>query len=183
MIPPFHEQNVMMKRRISLLGALWIVILACSISPRTDVFETDTFSFRIPEDWRWGSGDTQIFGSAFQQIVGIRDPHGLFPSANFTVLSSPLNDEADLETRFLQIYAENGFLAETQQQEVVVDGFPGYEIRYTNNVGEALFLYQDIWMEKDAVIYVLSFSCLNNSKENFTSIFDQIVGSFRFKDQ
>ena len=63
-----------------------------------------------------------------------------------------------------------------------MDGLPGYEILYTNNVGEALFFYRDIWLEKDNVIYVLSFSCLKNSKDNYTSIFDHILVSFRFKD-
>jgi hypothetical protein len=140
------------------------------------------FSFNIPEDWSWGAGDIQLFGSAFREIVGIRNPAGLFPSANFTVLTSALNEDASLETRFAQTYANIELFGDVLRQAIEVDGFPGYEISYTDNVGETLFLYRDIWLEKDTDIYVLSFSCLGNSKEDFTSIFDQILDGFRFKD-
>jgi hypothetical protein len=172
----------MKKPIISLFSALFITILACSTSPQTDVFENDRFIFRIPEGWAWGSGDIQIFGSAFQQIVGIRNPGGLFSSGNFTVLMSPLTDEASLETRFTQTYAEIVPFEGVPKQEVVVDEFPGYEISYINNVGTALWFYRDIWLEKDTVIYVLSFSCVGNSKDEFTPIFDQILDGFSFKD-
>jgi hypothetical protein len=182
MIPPFHGESVMMKRKICLMGALLITILACGLSPQKNIFETDTFGFSIPDDWLWGAGDIQVFGSAFQQIVGIRNPQGLFPSANFTILTSPLNDAENFETRVIQTYAKNDNFGEVAKQGVEVDGYTGYEIIYTHNAGEALFWYRDIWLEKDRVIYVLSFSCLKNSKDNYTSIFDQILDSFSFKD-
>ena len=63
-----------------------------------------------------------------------------------------------------------------------MDEFPGYEISYINNMGTALWFYRDIWLEKENVIYVLSFSCLGNSKDDFTPIFDQILDGFSFKD-
>ena len=172
----------MIKRIISLFGALFITSLACSISAQADVFENDGFIFSIPEGWLWGSGDIRIFGSAFQQIVGIRNPQGLLSSGNFTVLTSPLNDEASLETRFTQTYTEIVPFDGVPKQEVVVDEFPGYEISYINNMGTALWFYRDIWLEKENVIYVLSFSCLGNSKDDFTPIFDQILDGFSFKD-
>jgi hypothetical protein len=172
----------MLKPKIFLFGLILLMTLACGLSPQTDVFETDTFSFSIPEDWKWGGGEIELFGSSFQQVVGIRNPQGLFPSANFTVLTSPLDDESSLETRLSQTYKEVGQLGETSTQEVEVDGLTGYEIIYTNNVGEALFVYQDIWVENDQIIYLLSFGSLGNSKEDYTSIFAQILDSFRFKD-
>ena len=99
----------MMKRKICFLIAIIFIILGCGITPVADVYETDTFSFGIPDDWHWGAGDIRIFGSAFQQIVGIRNPQGLIPSANLTVLTSPLSDGANLETRFIETYANTEF--------------------------------------------------------------------------
>jgi hypothetical protein len=171
-----------MKRKISFFAILCMTILACSLSPQAGIFETDRFSFNVPKDWKWGGRDTRLFGSSFQEIVGIRNPKGLFPSANFTILTSPINDEANLEIRISQTYAEIESSGVLSKQEVEVDGFPSYEISYTNNIGEAMFFFRDIWLEKDSVIYVLSFSCLNNSTDSFASTFDQIQGSFSFKD-
>jgi hypothetical protein len=156
---PRSEESFIKKRIISLFSALFITTLACSISPQKDVFENERFMFSIPEGW-WGSGrDIQIFGSAFQQIAGIRNPDGLFSSGNFTVSMSPLNDEASLETRFTQTYAEIVPFEGVPKQEIVVDEFPGYEISYIDNVGTALWFYRDIWLEKDTFIYAFLQLC------------------------
>jgi hypothetical protein len=60
-------------------------------------------------------------------------------------------------------------------------GLAGYEISYLYNLGEGWWQYQDIWLQRGALAYVLSFSSARGAQD-YTSTFDQILDSFQFKD-
>jgi len=58
----------------------------------------------------------------------------------------------------------------------------GYEITYNRPWGEPWWKFQDIWLEKDNVIYVLSFHAPPTSFDTYNDVFEQILESFQFKD-
>ena len=132
-----------------------------------------------------------LFGGKYydlgvEQVVTIYDnPRIMFWSkAFFTVATAPL--DGDLETRFTQTY-ENIELWNTPTMDVKSQPFEegtlsGLEIFYMHPYGEGFYEFHDIWLEKDGVVYVLSFSTKKNEFENYTVVFDQILDSFRFKE-
>jgi hypothetical protein len=178
------QEAFLMKRIIALTVVSLIAILACSLSPpqppQVEAFKNDAFSFSIPEDWSTGTANYLNYGPAFELIVGITD-RSLLPNAMFTVTTSPLIGDKSLESRFTQTYAV-WFMENVSKQEFIQGELSGFEIYYSHNLGEGWNAYHDIWLEKDGVIYVLSFSCPNNSIDDYADIFDQILDSFSFKD-
>lgn len=176
-----------MKFKIPFLFALFLAIMACRlISPQAKagepaIFETEAFSFSVPEGWLWGGSVEEYFGSDAQSIVGIRNPGGLLPSATLTVVGIPRADETSLESRFTQTYTGNTFSEMALRQEYIRGNLSGYEIYYTHPTGEGLWEYRDIWLEKGSFIYVLSFRACCNEYENYAATFEQILASFQFK--
>jgi hypothetical protein len=171
----------MVKKGI-LAGIFIFVTLACSFfSPKTDFFENDAFSFRIPKDWLWGGDDEKHFGTA-QRIVGIRNPQGLLAQATFTIVTFPLTGGTQSGTLFSQVYEELVPNNDESKKEFNQGGLSGFELSYSHPNGEAIWAYRDIWLEKDSVLYVLSFRACCNSYDTYANTFDQILNSFRFKE-
>jgi len=54
----------------------------------------------------------------------------------------------------------------------------GYEMRYRRPWGEPWWQFQDIWLEKDGVIYLLSAHAYN--LETYQEALDAILESFTF---
>ena len=171
----------MIKRIIISVGSLLLATLACSsLYPPASVYENDAFSVSLPEGWGWGTGSS-VYGNAFRQLIQISHPYPL-SIATFTLAKSPLTGEANFESRFTLTYEGFTHIANVSKQEFEHEGLTGYEITYTIPIGEELYAYHDIWLEKDTAIYVLSFSCLERSQDDYTAIFDQILDDFRFKE-
>jgi hypothetical protein len=171
----------MIKRQIFFLCSLLLATQACSnLYPPASVYENDAFSISIPEGWGWGT-ESSVYGHAFKQLIQISHPY-LFSIATFTLATTPLTGEVNLESRFTQTYEGFLHIANVSKQDFEHEGLSGYEITYTLPLGEELYAYHDIWLEKDTTIYVLSFSCLESSQDDYTAIFDQILDNFSFKE-
>jgi hypothetical protein len=168
--------------KLTLIGTFLIAVLACSLSPQVKVFENDAFAFSIPQGWKWGAGNIDHIGTDFQEIVGIRNPEGLLPAANFTVATAPQTGEKSLESWLTQAFEGQNLIEEVSKQAFKKGELSGCEIYYTHPTGEAWFKYRDIWMEKGANIYVLSFRASRNLFNNYSDTFDHILDSFSFKD-
>ena len=171
-----------MRKRISVvLVALILVMLACrSLSAPASTYENKDFRVTIPAGWAWGAGESKSpYGLAFELIVNTSHP-AVLPRAAFTVSTAPLTSTTTLASLFEKTY-EGYSMQAVSKQEYAHDGVSGYEITYTHNLGEGWLRYRDIWLEKGAAAYVLSFSSAANSDE-YTSTFDQILASFQFKD-
>jgi hypothetical protein len=103
-------------------------------------------------------------------------------STYFAVASSPLAGGTDLETRFRQTYDPLiPELREVSQQKFDSGALSGFEIAYQRPWGEPWWQFRDIWVEKAAVIYVLSFHGSPNDFETYKEDFDLILQSFNFK--
>jgi len=157
------------------------------------LFEDENFSFTIPAKWQtmeqlWdqpqevgrdyyalGVGEIIMFTSARVQVDGTY-------SAYFAVASSPLAGGVDMETRFHQTYDPLlPDLRDASQQKFDNGALSGFEITYQRAWGEPWWQFHDIWVEKDAVIYVLSFHATPGDFERHQADFDLILDSFNFK--
>jgi hypothetical protein len=89
----------------------------------------------------------------------------------------------DLESRFTQAYQMAVPEIEDESKSLFEHGdLSGYEITYRRPWGEPWWQFHDIWLEKNSVIYLLSFYASPNSFETYSDTFDQILESFQFKD-
>ena len=160
-------------------------------SPRP--FENEKFSFTIPAGWQtmeelWqqpqdperdyyalGVKEIIMITSARLQVDG---PYGAY----FAVASSPLAGGTDLDTRFHQSYDPLiPELREVSQQKFDNGTLSGLEITYQRPWGEPWWQFHDLWAEKDAVIYVLSFHGSPNDFETYKDDFELILQSFNFE--
>lgn len=195
-------------RKLVIASLLLITSLACRylipnwdkpptvISPPFEsplLFENEKFSFVIPANWQtmeelWGQSqqtDRDYYALGVAEIIMItsaREQADGPYSAYFAVASSPLAGGTDLETRFHQTYDPLiPELREVSQQKFNSGALSGFEITYQRPWGEPWWQFRDIWVEKDAVIYVLSFHGSPNDFETYKDDFELILQSFNFK--
>ncbi len=157
------------------------------------LFENEEFSFTIPAGWQtmeelWERPrelGRDYYALGLEEIIMITNAQvqvdGPF-SAYFAIASSPLAGGTDLETRFHQTYDPLlPDLREASQQKFDNGALSGFEIAYQRPWGEPWWQFHDIWIEKDAVIYVLSFHATPNDFKQHQDDFDLILKSFGFK--
>ena len=97
--------------------------------------------------------------------------------------SSPLASRVDLEGRFTSAYVDPvAEIKEISRQPYEQNGLPGFEITYDRPWGEPWWRFHDVWLEKDAVIYVLTFQAYPASFDEFSDVFGEIADSFRFME-
>jgi hypothetical protein len=180
--------------RLFILPGFMIAILlvGCSFSTKPRTFENETFSFTIPAHWKtieeiWDIPDSSgqdSYSLGVQEIVTIQYPTIKGKGkAYFLVASSPLQNGQDLESRLNQAYqtttpeVENVEIRSFDRNEL-----SGYEITYKRPWGEPWWKFRDIWLEKNNTVYVLSFHAPPDSFDKYNDIFEEIIGSFQFKD-
>ncbi len=167
--------------------------LACRLTPtEARTFENEKIAFTIPADWQtmeeiWDRPATlekDYKGLGVQEIVTIQyPPKQAQGKVFFVVASSPMAGGQDLESRFVQAYEMAVPKIEDASKHLFEqDELSGYEITYRRPWGEPWWQFRDIWLEKNSVIYVLSFYASPNSFETYSGTFDQILESFQFKD-
>jgi len=169
-----------------------ISLACCHANSKAHTFEYESFSFTIPDGWQtmdeiWGrpaSSGQNYYSLGVQQIVMIQYPPKKGQGKMFfAVASAQLADEQDLESLFTHAYQTTLPKIENESKQPFEHGdLSGYEITYKRPWGEPWWQFRDIWLEKDGVIYVLSFHASPYSFDSYTDTFDQIVESFQFKD-
>ncbi len=175
------------------LGFLLVMALACRLTLSEErPFENESFTFTIPAGWQtmeeiWdrpAAIEQEHKGLGVNELILIQyPPEQGKGEAFFAVSSSPLANEQDLESRFTQAY--QGLAPEIEdvsQQSFELGELSGYEISYRRPWGEPWWQFRDVWLEKDAVVYVLSFYASPDSFETYADPFDQILESFQFED-
>jgi len=164
--------------------------LACRLGPiQAHTYENEMITFTIPSAWQTTeefpyhsvSPEKGYYGLGVQELVLIQyQGQG---KAFFAVAAAPLANGEDLETRFTQAYQMAMPEIENASQQLFEQGeLSGYEITYKRPWGEPWWQFRDIWLEKDAVVYVLSFRTAPDSFDTYSDPFDQILESFRFKE-
>jgi len=166
--------------------------MACRLtSPKARTYEHEAFTFTIPAGWQTSeevfgepTAPREYDGLGVQELVMIQYPAGQGKGkAFFAVAASPLAEGQSLEARFTQAYQTAlPELREVSTRSFEQGNLSGYEITYMRPWGEPWWQFRDIWLEKDGVIYVLSFHALPDSFSACSEAFEQILGSFQFKD-
>ena len=195
-------------RKLIIASFLLVTSLACRflipnweepptiISPPFEsslLFENEEFSFTIPAGWQtmeelWGQPqelERDYYALGVEEIIMITNARaqadGTY-STYFAVASSPLAGGTDLEARFHQTYDPLlSELREVSQQRFDNGALSGFEITYQRPWGEPWWQFHDIWVEKDAVIYVLAFHAAPNDFKQGQDDFDLILDSFSFR--
>ena len=157
------------------------------------LFENEKFTFTIPAKWQtmedlWNmpqAAGKDYYTLGVEEIIMItsaREQEDGTYSAYFAVAYSPLAGGVDLEARYHQTYdplLPN--LREVSQQKIDHSALKGLEITYQRPWGEPWWQFRDLWVERDAVIYVLSFHAAPSDFEAHQDDFDLILNSFNFK--
>jgi hypothetical protein len=195
-------------RKLTVASLLLFTSLACRLvfpsweEPPTVVspliesphpFENEKFTFTIPAGWQtmeelWKQPQKpgmEYYALGVEELIMITSarvqadgPYSVY----FAVASSPLAGGTDLETRFDQTYDRIiPELREVSQQKFDNGTLSGLTITYQRPWGEPWWQFQDVWVEKDAVIYVLSFHAAPNNLERYQDDIDLILNSFSFK--
>ncbi|MBC7227759.1 MAG: hypothetical protein H5T61_11070, partial [Thermoflexales bacterium] len=168
----------MRSRRPILLGLLVVLILTgCRSSAGARTFEHEAFAFVIPVGWKtkaevWGrsaSAGEEYYGLGVREIVTIQYPARRGQGeAFFAVASSPLGDGESLESRFVRAYEEAvPEIRDAVQRPFERGELSGYEITYRRPWGEPWWQFQDVWVERDGVVYVLSFHTYPGDFESY----------------
>lgn len=190
------------QKKVLFVILLFVACLSCifptpekkaNVSTETRTFENEFLSFTIPAGWgtkeevweRPIALEEDLNGLGVREIISIQHPpiQGLV-GGRFTLASSSLASGEDLESRFTQTYENSHITYRDVSKQLFKRGtLSGYEITYSRPMGEPWWQFHDIWLEKDGLIYVLSFHTLTNGFENYADTFDQILDSFHFKEK
>ncbi|MGV8026631.1 MAG: hypothetical protein AB2L18_08745 [Anaerolineaceae bacterium] len=180
---------------------LFVTCLSCSfltpekkvnVSTETRTFENEFLSFTIPAGWgtkeevweRQNILAEDFNGLGVREIISIQhSPIQGQVGGSFALESSSSASGEDLESRFTQTY-KNPYITfkDVSKQPFKRGALSGHEIIYTRPIGEPWWQFHDIWLEKDGLLYILSFHTLTNGFENYSATFDQILDSFQFED-
>jgi hypothetical protein len=175
------------------IGFLLVLSVGCDlVSPQARSFENETVAFTIPAGWQtmeevWdrpATLDKDYYGLGLPELVMIQyPPEQGAGKVFFAVASAPLAEGEDLESRFNQAYAlAVPEIEELSRQPYALGELSGYEITYRRPWGEPWWNFRDIWLEKDGVIYLLSFHATPNSFETYKDTFEEIIASVIIKD-
>lgn len=99
-----------------------------------------------------------------------------------TISSRQIPAGSSLEQEFTDTYA----LIDDEIQLVYmcntkVLGLPAKVEQYDRPWGEPWYSFRDIWVEKEGVIYVISFQSRLKRLEDNQKDFEEVLGSFQFK--
>ena len=180
--------------KILMIGGIVLVMIACqTLAPKAKTFEHSAFSFTIPAGWQtmeelWGypqEAGKDYYALGLEELIMITSAKvkadGLY-SAYFAVASSPLAGGTDLNTRFQQTYDPLiPDLREVSQTTFDNGALSGLEITYQRPWGEPWWQFRDIWLEKDGMIYILSFHGSPTDFEEYQDDLNLILQSFEFK--
>lgn len=182
-----------MKNKLHLTLVAILLILAQSCQPAGPrPYEGDAFALTIPAGWEtyaetWGremQAGKDFYGLGVQTVFTMQSPGGKGKgTAFFSVAAAPLEAGETLADRFERAYANRVPEIEDVKQEPYSRGdLSGFQINYRRPWGEPWWRFNDIWLEKGGVVYVLSFHTAPNGYDLAVAMMEEIVGSFGFKE-
>jgi hypothetical protein len=180
-----------MMKIICTVLCLCCVLAACVLAACTPAgpraFSDAAFSFSYPADWQpmaelfpnYQSG-RDYYKLGFTEnvmVTSVQEQGG--SGAYFAVATQPLALGASPQDVFDNTYAQiAGEITDPSESIRSLAGVDGYEMRYRRPWGEPWWQFQDIWLEKDGVIYLLSAHA--NNLETYQEALDSILESFTF---
>lgn len=180
-------------RKMVLVYLLLVCIAGCQpATARERLYEHEVFTFTIPAGWAtkgevWGSPlepSDDFYGLGVAEVITIQHPKQKGEGkAFFSVASAPLAAGEELQSRIARTYDNaEPEVKDLTQQAFELAGASGQEIRYRRPWGEPWWLFRDVWLEKDGVVYVLSFHAAPAAFGEYADTQDAILESFAFTD-
>lgn len=149
---------------------------------KAQVYEGQGYSFTVPAGWWLDQPGGEYFDLRMDEVVSIHTAAKPGKSkAFFSVATAPLAGGADLEARFNQGYLDlkGSAIEEAESQPFERGNLAGFEITYKRPWGEPWWQFRDVWLEKDGVVYLLSFRAYPTSFADYTETFDTVLDSFQ----
>jgi hypothetical protein len=151
----------------------------------TDGYKNELFSFTEPDGWEFKDGSSSTGINAWNYynlnlniLVEIRSKEKL---PFITISSREMPVGSTLQKEFTDTYA--GALPEIKEIETsqtTVDGRNSIEKRYDRPWGEPWYYFEDIWLEKYGVIYVISYQSHLNPTATDLDIFEKMLNGIHF---
>lgn len=175
---------------ILVLIMLALIPISCKlVSSEPHHYEDPAFKFDYPSDWQtmeelWGfpRQNENYEGLGFNEIIMVTSAQrkGQF-GAYFAVATKALPEGETMDTVFHQTYGQIKYgIREESESTTNLNGIPALVKNYERASGEPWWQFQDMWLEKDGTIYMLSFHCLG-SIEKYQEDLNFILNSFTFK--
>ncbi len=151
-------------------------------------YEDEAVAFDYPHSWRtldtffdaYTPGHNPELGA--DEVIAVADPATSTPWEKFTtsarVLRRDLPAGMTLEALVEQTYARMPIERDISQEALTAAGVPALERVYEQYRGEPLYRVRDVWLEKDGVVYILSFRAMPDGFDEAQADFDRIVESF-----
>ncbi|MBN1537281.1 MAG: hypothetical protein JW908_11160 [Anaerolineales bacterium] len=187
----FHSVLSSKKRPAFMILIVAFITGSCQLFTPSSPHHYDhpVFSFDYPSDWQtmeelWGftQSDDNYYGLGFQEIIMVTSAQkkGKF-GAYFAVAVKALPEGETVETVFHQTYSQvKDGIREESETTANLNGIPALVKNYERASGEPWWQFQDVWLEKEGTIYLLSFHCLSLG-EQYQENLDFILNSFSFK--
>lgn len=152
------------------------------IATKKGNYETDVYRFTIPEGWGLTLSQGEHYDLGVQKNITIHDKSNSKKSvAFFSISSASMSDGETLQSRFDQAYKKGPEIENAVTNPLESDELSGIDITYGRPWGEPRWIFHDVWLEKDGVVYVLTFQSYPNTYETHAETFDSILDSFSFK--
>ncbi len=151
-------------------------------APKDGQYETDFYSFTIPQGWGLTLSQGEFFDLGLQRNFTIHnDPNAKKSVAFFAIASATLSEGETLESRFAQAYKKGPELENAVMNPFETSTLTGIELTYGRPWGEPRYIFHDLWLENDGTVYVLSAYSYPNTYEEHELAFNAILESFSFK--
>jgi hypothetical protein len=174
---------------LALITLAFIPISCKLVSSEPHQYINPAFTFDYPSDWQtmeelWGFQqlDKNYYDLEFQEIVMVTSVQkkGEF-GAYFAVASRVLPDGSTIESVFHNTYSQiHNEIRVASETTINLNGISALVKNYERPWGEPWWQFQDVWLENDGTIYLLSFHCVG-SIEKYQEDLNFILNSFSFK--
>lgn len=172
-----------MKKMIQ--GLLLLSLLAACAPAGPQTYQDPAFSFSYPADWQSMAElfDTYQAGGEYYKlgfseqvtVTSVREKGD--SGAYFAVATRPLEQGTALEDVFHDTYAQiSAEITDASEATRSLGGLNGYEMRYRRPWGEPWWQFQDVWLQVDGTIYLLSAHAYNLA--DYQETLDAILESF-----
>lgn len=182
------------KFKLILVASLFVAMVCLVlyvVGQKEKIYEGDNFRFTIPSGWKtfpeiWGSpipAGTDFYGLGVTTDITLQYPTGKGKGkAFFSVASGNAVNGESLEARVKRAYEDSVTeIKDLSITETTRGDMDACQVNYSRPWGEPWWTFQDLWLQKDDVVYVLSFHSSAGSFSDYMETVGGILDSFEFK--
>jgi hypothetical protein len=173
-------------RNISLAILLLFLLAACA-PLGTQTYDFATFTFQYPAGWKtmaeispaYKSGQDYMWLHINEDLTVTSAKEEGGKGLNFTVASREHSSASILTFTHWTYSTLEDYIRDLNQAPVTVDGIDGTLYHYDRQLNDQWFQFQDVWVEKGMLSYLLSFQAADLG--DYEKEIKLILESFTFK--